>query len=170
LTSGGNHAKIIYMVDDSKNNDSSTNPQQVDENVPDVGLQPQLATAELTDTCQCGRLAWKVHCPMCGSTDCYAFSISRRFDRVTRPNGQVMRLGCYRCRKCVHQFNDDDWKLRCVAPSQRSGRQPSVELTKRQQQQVKIQDDLSSIDGIQDQMLEALEKIKKKREREGRPL
>jgi len=76
------------------------------------------------DICECGRYKWKLHCPTCGSSECYAFSPNKRVDTVTRPNGQIAYLTVYRCRKCASTFNDDDWRVRCAAPHQRLGRRP----------------------------------------------
>ena len=76
-----------------------------------------------TDFCICGRYAWRVHCPHCGSYHNYSYT---RRDTVTRPDRSVVQLTVYRCRRCAATFNDDDWKLRCAAPNialvSRSGR------------------------------------------------
>lgn len=72
--------------------------------------------------CQCGReLGPRAHCPVCGTTKCYP--LLRKMDTVTRPDGKKVDLRVWRCTRCSHRFNDDDWQLRCQAPPERFGRQ-----------------------------------------------
>lgn len=79
-------------------------------------------------TCICGRDGSKLHCPHCGNATVYG--LASRVDKVTRDSGEVAALRVYRCRKCCAVFNDDDWKLRCGAPSPRLGRKNATPQTK----------------------------------------
>lgn len=106
------------------------------------------------DLCLCGRYAWRVHCPHCGSYHTYSYT---RRDSVTRDNNVIEHLTVYRCRRCAAVFNDDEWKIRCAAPhvelmSQR-GRKPSEPTPAK----------FESVEEIPQQMLNALEILKKKR-------
>ncbi len=67
-----------------------------------------------SELCVCGRFAWKVHCPFCGSSQTYAL---KQRDFVTRSPGGVVELTVHQCRKCGNKFNDDEWQLRCRAPN-----------------------------------------------------
>lgn len=107
------------------------------------------------DFCLCGRHAWRVHCPHCGSYHTYAYTAR---DSVTRQDGHIERLTTYRCRRCAARFNDDDWKLRCSAPNvillnNKAGRRPSEDKPVH----------FESIEEVPEHMRNALEIIRKKR-------
>lgn len=71
--------------------------------------------------CQCGReIGFRAHCPQCGSMKCYP--LLRKMDTVTRPDGNTVDLRVWRCTRCSHRFNDDDWQLRCKAAPEQFGR------------------------------------------------
>lgn len=73
--------------------------------------------------CQCGReIGPRAHCPVCGSMKSYP--LLKQMDTVTRPDGSKVDLRVWRCTRCTHRFNDDDWMLRCQAPAERFGRTP----------------------------------------------
>jgi DNA-directed RNA polymerase subunit RPC12/RpoP len=108
-----------------------------------------------TDFCLCGRFAWRVHCPHCGSYHTYSYT---RKDIVTRAGGTVAHLTVYRCRRCASTFNDDDWKLRCSAPNvaltTRAGRKSADEVAPTK---------FESEEQIPEPMRNALELLKKQR-------
>lgn len=69
--------------------------------------------------CICGRLAVKVHCPICGSQVVLAFA---RREQVMGENGEVRNRSVFRCRRCNNIFNDDEWRVNCRAPHIRTTR------------------------------------------------
>lgn len=71
--------------------------------------------------CQCGReIGPRAHCPVCGSKKCYP--LLRKKDSVTRGDGSTVELRVWRCTRCTHKFNDDDWMLRCQAQPEKQGK------------------------------------------------
>ena len=105
--------------------------------------------------CICGRLSIKIHCPTCGSYSVYGIASKR--DRITRPDGKVVDLNVYKCRRCLTTFNDDEWRLHCHAPD--------IEASKPNrgarvmQQQVRY----DSVEDVPEDMRLALDEIKRKR-------
>ncbi len=121
----------------------------------DEERQRQQAAGEM---CTCGRLAFKIHCPYCGSYTTYALCSKRDF--VTRQDGSREALTVFRCRRCNGIFYDDDWRLRCHAPHYSMsgpGRKVKPEELEAAHRPVPTMDD------IPDHMKAALEILKKKR-------
>jgi hypothetical protein len=117
--------------------------------------QPSLALQN--ELCLCGRAAFKIHCPQCGCATVYG--LASRADVVTRPNGTTVTLRVYRCRKCTHLFNDDEWQLHCQAPP--------VNAAKMRQYTTHPDNKLGDLtQESPDHLMEILQKIKLKRERE----
>ena len=112
----------------------------------------QYTHSETDVLCICGRDATRIHCPHCGSAT--VRGLASRQDRVTREDGHVDTLAVFRCRKCSAVFNDDDWRLRCTAPSPRIGRPPL-----KPDKTVFYDDTVPKFDS--ETALEALEKLKK---------
>jgi hypothetical protein len=131
--------------------------------IPEQSQQASQGEGLENEFCTCGRYAWKLHCPHCGSSESYAFSPMKKRDYVTRPNGDNVQLTVYRCRKCSAIYNDDDWRLRCAAPHQRLGRRPAVPRVEHEQpaRGSKI-GDLSN--APPDALQEALQRVLKARE------
>jgi hypothetical protein len=100
----------------------------------DTASQPDINVSR-PDLCQCGRYAYKIHCPSCGSAVvlCYA----TRFNYAVH-DGKDVKLRVFRCRKCGNQFNDDDWQLRCQAPSPQRGASAVPPLEKGMHPQARI--------------------------------
>lgn len=101
-----------------------------------------------SDLCICGRFAWRAHCPHCGSYHNYAI---KQRDVIA---GRVLVV--HQCRHCGAKFNDDEWMLKCAAPHvtlvTRAGRKPLDKAVK-----------FESLDEVPEQLLNALEIVKKKR-------
>lgn len=62
--------------------------------------------------CQCGRSLNKIHCPKCGSHDCYARSSLTT--GVLQDNGTVVDMPTIRCKRCATHFNKS---TKCEAPT-----------------------------------------------------
>lgn len=109
------------------------------------------------DLCICGRFAWRVHCPHCGSYHNYSYT---KRDSVTRQDNTVVHLCVHRCRRCAAVFNDDQWKLHCAAPhivlTTRSGRKPTDAATSKPLH-------YESLDEAPDGLRQMVEEIRRKR-------
>jgi hypothetical protein len=65
-------------------------------------------------TCRCGRWNNKIHCPNCGYYT--VIGLASKKEIVDGPDGKPVIVNCFRCRRCLHVFNETDWKVRCDAP------------------------------------------------------
>ena len=113
------------------------------------------------DTCRCGRLNNRVHCPRCGVYSVYAFS-RKRDEKITDPITKELRsVQVFECRRCRCVFNDIVWREACSAPH-------SVTLGNRaDQEKVKHHADVLQRQMEQPSFMQrALAEVLKKRERE----